>query len=272
MTPPGSSLLVTTYEWPDALRAVLRSVAAQRVLPGEVLVADDGSGEPTRRLVESFQRDFPVPILHVWQPDDGFRAGQIRNKAVAAASGAYVIQIDGDMVLHPDFVGDHVAAARRGRFVGGSRVVLGPEATRRLLAGGGRPGPLSRDVRNRLNAVRLPALGRALAAAVSPRSLRSIRGCNMSYWREDFLAVNGYDEDYVGWGREDTDLVVRLHEHGLSRTLFKLRGIAYHLHHAEKSRSRLAANDELLRRVLTARSPRCARGVDQYLAGARRPG
>lgn len=266
MTTPAASLLVATYNWPEALAAILRSVAAQRVPPAEVLVADDGSGEPTRRVVEEARARLPCPLVHVWQPDDGFRAGQIRNKAVAAASGAYIVQVDGDMVLHPDFVRDHLAAARPGRFIGGSRVVLGPEATRALLAGGALPGPLSRGLGNRLNALRLPALGRAVARVVSPRSLRSIRGCNMSYWREDFLAVNGYDEAYVGWGREDTDLVVRLHQHGLGRTFFKLQGIAYHLHHREQDRGRLEANDEILRRAVARGSPRCERGVSQYLA------
>lgn len=265
MSRPSATLLVATYNWPEALGAILRSVAAQTLLPREVVIADDGSGEPTRALVRSFTAGFPVPIRHVWQPDEGFRAGQIRNKAVAASSGEYVVQIDGDMVLHPEFLRDHVEAARPGRFIGGSRVVLGPEATRRVIAGGPRPGPFSADERNRLNAVRLPALGRALARVVTPRSLASIRGCNMSYWRSDFLAVNGYDEAYVGWGREDTDLVVRLHQHGLERTFFKLRGIAYHLYHDEKSRSQLARNDELLRRAQVGRSPRCERGVSQYL-------
>lgn len=265
MTPAAVSLLVATYNWPEALARILKSVAAQRVLPGEVLVADDGSGEPTRAVVEALRRELPIPLRHVWQPDDGFRAGQIRNKAVAAASGAYVVQVDGDMVLHPRFVEDHLAAARPGRFIGGSRVVLGPEASRRLIEDGTRPGPLARGVRNRLNAIRLPAVGRALAAVVSPRSLRSIRGCNMSYWRADFLAVNGYDEAYVGWGREDTDLVLRFRQYGLERTFFKLQGIAYHLHHAERDRGRLDLNDELLRRAEAGASWRCDLGVAQYL-------
>ncbi len=259
------SLLVATYNWPEALARILRSVAAQTVHPGEVLVADDGSGEPTRAVVEAARRDLPVPLVHVWQPDDGFRAGQIRNKAVAAARGAYVVQVDGDMVLHPRFVEDHLAAARRGRFIGGSRVVLGPEATRRLIHDGVAPGVLSPGVRNRLNALRLPALGRALATVISPRSLRSIRGCNMSYWRDDFVAVNGYDEAYVGWGREDTDLVLRFMQYGLERTFFKLQGIAYHLHHRENDRGRLDLNDELLKRAATGASFRCAAGVSQYL-------
>jgi len=265
MSGPTTSLVVTTYNWPEALAAILRSVQAQRVLPGEVLVADDGSTEPTKRVVDGFRAGFPVPLHHVWQPDDGFRAGQIRNKAVARAAGEYVLQIDGDMVLHPEFVRDHVAAATPGFFVGGSRVVLGPEVTRRVVAGEARIGPFTPGVRNRLNAVRAPALGRAVARVVSLRSLRSVRGCNMGYWRSDFLAVNGYDEGYVGWGREDTDLVVRFHQYGLRRRFFKLQGLAYHLHHREASRDRLGLNDELLRRARDGRSWRCELGVAQYL-------
>jgi len=264
MTAATASLVVTTYNWPEALVPILRSVAAQTTSPGEVLVADDGSGEPTCRLVEIFARDFPVPLRHVWQPDAGFRAGQIRNKAVAKARGDYVIQIDGDMVLHPSFVRDHIDAARPGRFIGGSRVILGPEATRRLLAGGPLPGPTSAGIRNRLNAVRAPLLGRALATIAKPRSLRSIRGCNMSYWRDDFLAVNGYDEEFVGWGREDTDLGARFRMQGLERTFFKLQGVAFHLYHPENSRAHLERNDELLRRAGELRSSRCGLGVSQY--------
>jgi glycosyltransferase involved in cell wall biosynthesis len=262
---PSSTLLVATYNWPEALGAILKSVARQTVRPGEVIVADDGSGPPTRHVVESMRARLPMPVRHVWQPDDGFRAGQIRNKAVAIARGEYVLQIDGDMVLHPRFVEDHLAAARPGRFIGGSRVVLGPEATQRLVQEGSAPGLLSPGVRNRLNALRLPALGRALATVVSPRSLRSIRGCNMSYWREDFVAVNGYDEAYVGWGREDTDLVLRFRQYGLERTFFKLQGIAYHLYHREQDRGRLDLNDELLRRAAAGASYRCAVGVSQYV-------
>lgn len=265
MTSPTCSLVVATYNWPEALAAILASVAAQSRPPDEVLIADDGSGAPTRAVVEEAARRSAVPIRHVWQPDDGFRAGQIRNRAVAAAIGDYIVQIDGDMVLHPEFIADHLGAAAPGRFTGGSRVVLGPDASRRLLAGGPRPGPFSPDVRNRFNAVRAPALGGAVARLWSPRSLRSIRGCNMAYWRADFVAVNGYDETYVGWGREDTDLVVRLARYGLARTFFKLRGIAYHLHHAENSRARLGRNDELLARAAATGSYRCDRGVNQYL-------
>ena len=265
MTPrPSCSLVVTTYEWPEALRVVLESVRRQRVPPGEVLVADDGSGEPTRALLAGLQPGFPVPLVHVWQPHEGFRAGQVRNKAIARATGEYVVQIDGDMVLHPDFVADHLDAAAPGCFVGGSRVILGEEATRRALAGAV-PDALGADVRNRLNGLRWPALGRLASALVRPTGLAAVRGCNLAYWRADFLAVNGYDEAYVGWGREDTDLVVRFQRLGLRRRFFKLRGVGFHLHHADNSRARLAANDGLLQQAVERTGARCAVGVSRHL-------
>jgi glycosyltransferase involved in cell wall biosynthesis len=265
---PTASLVVATYNWPEALAAVLASVRRQTVPPTEVVVADDGSGEATRRVVEAAARDLPCPLVHVWHPDDGFRLAQIRNKAVARARGAYVLQIDGDMVLHPGFVRDHLAAAAPGFFVGGSRALLDAEASRRVLEGAPLPGPLSRGVRNRLNALRLPALGAALAPLVPARDLMRVRGGNVAFWREDFLLVNGYDEAFVGWGREDTDLVARLHRRGLRRRWFKLRGVAFHLHHREASRAALGRNDDILKEALASGRDRCERGVDQYLGAA----
>src|SRR4051794_16035860 len=117
-----SSLVVTTYNWPDALDLVLTSALDQRVLPDEVIVADDGSGEPTAEVVRRRAERFAerrVPLHHVWHPDEGFRAAAIRNRALARASGDYILLIDGDCILHPDFVSSHLAFARQGQFVQG---------------------------------------------------------------------------------------------------------------------------------------------------------
>jgi glycosyltransferase involved in cell wall biosynthesis len=266
MTPhPTSSLVVATYNWPAALAAVLATVRRQTVLPTEVIVADDGSGEPTRKVVEAAAADFPCPLVHVWHPDEGFKLAQIRNKAVARARGAYVIQIDGDMLLHRAFVEDHLDAAEPGFFVGGSRALLDAAASQAVLAGAPLPGARSAGVRNRFNALRWAAVGRALAPLVPARDPMRVRGGNMGFWREDFVAVNGYDEAFVGWGREDTDLVVRLHRRGLRRRWFKLRGVTFHLHHKEASRAALDRNDDILQRALASGRDRCALGIDQYL-------
>lgn len=261
---PSSSLVVSTYNWPDAIAAVLRSVRAQVVPPTEVIVADDGSGEATRRVIEAAAASFPCPLHHVWHPDEGFKVGQIRNKAVARARGDYVIQVDGDMVLHRSFVKDHLDAAERGYFVGGSRALLDAPSTKAVLGGGALPGPLAAGVGNRLNAVRLAPLGRLLATIVPAPGPMRVRGCNIAFWRDDFLAVNGYDEAFVGWGREDTDLILRLHRHGLRRRWFKLRGVAFHLEHREASRHALDRNDDLLNAALASGRVRCDLGVDQW--------
>src|SRR5688572_29442064 len=128
---PSSTLIIPTYNWPEALAAVLATVRAQRVPPGEVLVADDGSRPETGALVEREARDFPVPLRHLWQEDRGFRKSRILNTAIAAARGEYLIQVDGDMLLHPAFVASHLHFARPGHFLQGGRVLLGPEATAR---------------------------------------------------------------------------------------------------------------------------------------------
>ena len=96
---PTISLLIATYNWPQALACVLASVRAQRVAPLEVVIADDGSRDDTRRLIEREAQHFPVPIVHVWHEDTGFRLAAIRNKAIAQARGEYLVQIDGDIVL-----------------------------------------------------------------------------------------------------------------------------------------------------------------------------
>ena len=262
---PTSSLVVATYNWPEALAAVLATVRAQVVQPTELVIADDGSGEPTRRVIEAAAAGFPCPVVHVWHPDQGFKLAQIRNKAVARARGAYVIQIDGDMLLHRAFVKDHLDAATPGFFVGGSRALLDPWASRAVLSGHGLPGPFTAGVRNRLNALRLAPLGEALSPLVPARDSMRVRGGNMAFWREDFVAVNGYDEAFVGWGREDTDLVLRLHRRGLRRRWFKLRGVAFHLHHREASRDALGRNDRILEAALASGRDRCEVGVDQWL-------
>ena len=120
------SVLVTTYNWPQALGLVLAGLARQRTLPGEVIVADDGSRADTLDLVLAQAKGFPVPLRHVWQEDLGFRAARVRNLAIAAARHDYVLLLDGDMVPHERFVADHLEAARPGCFVQGSRVLTGP--------------------------------------------------------------------------------------------------------------------------------------------------
>ena len=163
MTPgnASSSLIIATYNWKEALALVLATVRSQTVAPGEVLIADDGSRDDTRAFLTREASTFPVPLRHLWQKDEGFRKGRILNEAMARASGEYLIAIDGDMLLHPEFVHSHLRLARRGWFIQGSRMMLGEAATARTMAAGRRAaGPLSPGVRNRINGIHAPLLSR----------------------------------------------------------------------------------------------------------------
>jgi glycosyltransferase involved in cell wall biosynthesis len=263
---PSSTLLIATYNWPEALAQTLQSVKRQVMLPGEVIIADDGSTEQTAKLIAGFQAGFPVPLRHIWHPDEGFRLGQIRNKAIAAATGDYLIQVDGDLILHTSFIKDHVQAARPGHFIGGSRVLLSQELSQELFSGKQQQISIfQKGVRNKFNALHAPALARFIEWFKKEKGLYNLRGCNMSFWKKDLLAVNGYNEQITGWGREDTELVIRLYNQGIKRVYFKLQGIVYHLYHKEYDRTSVLKNDEVVQQAIDKKLTWCDKGVAQYL-------
>src|SRR5436190_10312038 len=121
MNPNEITLIVSTYNWPGALAKVFRALERQTAAPREIIVADDGSTEPTRELIESWEERLPVPLLHVWQEDLGFRKTTILNRALAEATGKYVVFLDGDCVPHRRFIEDHARLAQRGFWVQGRR-------------------------------------------------------------------------------------------------------------------------------------------------------
>lgn len=264
-----ASLVVTTYNWPEALALCLRSIAAQRVLPREVVVADDGSRQDTGELVRAMAADFPVPLQHVWQEDLGFRAARVRNLGIAASAGEYVIFTDGDMVLHRDFVADHLALIRPGTFLQGGRLNASPEESRRLLAGGQpRFSPFMPGAFKRKHALRLPWL-----AAHKARSAEGgqVMSCNMGVWRRDLDLVNGFDDNYEGWGREDDDIAWRLKHAGVVRRPIRFAGLAIHLWHNTRwpdgvPPTEVLPNDRFFNQTLATRAVRCERGLDAHVA------
>jgi len=272
------TVMVSTYNWKEALALSLRSLAAQRVLPDEVIVADDGSREDTADLLRDIARSFPVPLRHVWQPDEGFRKARILNRAIAAARGEYIIQFDGDMLVHPHFVADHLSLARAGRFLQGTRIRTTVAETARLLAGG-KPqygwfvDAYFRDENDRgtwhfgrrHHTLRLPWL-----AKIKARSTGHPMGCNVSFWREDLLRVNGYDERMHGYGSEDLEIDIRLQNAGLRRAQIKFAALALHLEHKSVSAQDPAdpelPNNKLLFASKEQHLVRSERGLDAHLA------
>jgi GT2 family glycosyltransferase len=251
------SIIVTTYEREDALDAVLRSLAGQRDRRFEVVVADDGSGAATAALIGRWKPRLGVPLSHVWQEHQGFRAAEIRNRALLAARGDYCVFLDGDCIVRPDFVTRHRRLAEAGWFVTGNRVLLTEALTVAVLRDGLRPedwsladwiARRSRGGVNRLAALLKLPLGplRKLESA----KWQGARSCNLAVWRSDLDAVDGFDASFCGWGREDSDLLVRLLHAGLRRKDGRFATGVIHLWHPPADRGLLTANDAKLDAVL----------------------
>lgn len=259
------SVAVITYNWPAALELVLRALAAQSELPFEVIVTDDGSQPATRELLERMARDYPVRLVHLWQPDDGARMSRARNRAIAAAQGDYIILLDGDMVAERHFIADHHTFARRGCFVQGSRVLTDAGLTRHLLEHDlVMPGFFSRGIERRRHTLHMPLLARWYARPGTKR--RGIKSCNMAFWRGDLLRVNGFNEAMTGWGREDTELAARAFHAGLLRRDLRFSALAVHLHHPTRKHIVDNPNDRIVDDTRARQLVRCERGLDQHLA------
>ncbi|MEW5709878.1 MAG: glycosyltransferase family 2 protein [Pseudomonadota bacterium] len=267
------AVVVTTYNRPDALAAVLEGYAAQTDQGFEMIVADDGSTEETRRLVEAYRARAPFPVTHVWQEDRGFRAAAIRNRALAATEAAYVIFTDGDCIPLPSFVARHRSLAERGWFAAGNRVLLSEGFTARVLRERlpvhtwrfGRWVQAWRrgDINRLAPLVPLPLGGAWRKGA--PRRWKGIKTCNLAAWRDDLLRVNGLDESYCGWGLEDSDLVVRLIRSGVRHKSARFAAPVLHLWHRENPRHTLEENQRRLAEVLRSDRVAAAVGIHQYL-------
>lgn len=259
------SLIVLTYNWESALDLVLQSAAKQRHLPDEVIVADDGSGEATAELIKRHQANFPVPLIHAWQADKGFRAARSRNNGVARASGDYLIFVDGDTVLHYDFVADHVQFSTPNHFTVGSRVLISDKATQTYFAAKHFEFSLLKTAAdNKLNALHVPLLTKFYAKSLHDpidRWIFKVRSCNMGLWRSDYEAVNGFNHQFQGWGREDSEFALRLFKKGLSMRRLKFAAIQYHLYHHENDRSWLDTNDNILAATQAKEGFRCSDGL-----------
>lgn len=259
------ALVITTHERPDALAAVLDSVLRQRVAPGEIVIADDGSGAATQAITAAFISRCAVPVRQVVQPHEGFRVARLRNLGVAATSSDYLVFIDGDMLLHPLFIADHQRLARPGFYTQGVRVHTDAGLTEQLIAA---PGALPSFWSAGLGGLRRLYLLRSPRLASMTRTLANgviaIKSCNLGIWRDDFVRVNGFNEAFEGWGPEDKELCARLDNAGVRRQTLMFGGIALHLHHAPSSRAALPANLARLAEARSMRLVRCNRGVDGH--------
>jgi len=262
--PLSCSLIITTYNWPEALELVARSALRQSLVPDEIIIADDGSDTDTKKVVQGLSGNASAPIIHSWQEDKGFRAASSRNKAIALATSQYIVLIDGDMILHRDFIQDHMRSAEKNHFIQGSRVLLNEHTSIKTLTTKKITiGFFDKGLKNRINAVHNKALSTFFSS--TRNTFKGIKTCNMSFFREDCVRINGFNEDFIGWGREDSEFAARLFNSEVHRISLKFSAIAYHLWHRENPRDFLSANDKLLDRTITGRLKRCKNGIDKYL-------
>ena len=259
-----TALLISTYNWPEALELVLKSALLQTRLPNEIIIADDGSNDKTKSLIEQFNQKSKISIHHIWQEDDGFRKSKILNKAIATATADYIIQVDGDCILHKNFIEDHFNEAQNGVYLYGSRVNILPDfAADVIFKRKINFNLFSKEIKNRTRSLHISFLSKLYKPHKGIS--RKFRGCNVSYWRKDFMKINGYNEDFEGWGREDSDLAIRLGNNGIKAKRLRYSGIVYHIHHKINSKDNFELNDKIQKETIVNKIIKVSNGIDKYL-------
>jgi glycosyltransferase involved in cell wall biosynthesis len=256
-------LVLNTFNQPDYLSRVLQGLSEQTSMPDEVVLADDGSDDRTRQVFRGWTKELSLRTEHIWQAHEGFRRARILNEAIARTQSEYLVFLDGDTVPHPEFVADHRRLALPGTFVQGHRALLKEQAAARFGLGN-----FWQDRRRSFWSGQLEGLKQAFRWPrpwVRRRTdLRGVRGCNLATWRDDLVKVNGYNEAFVGWGREDSELAARLMNVGVTRRDARGWALCYHLWHAPASRTALAVNDDLLAEATIKQLTRCQKGLDGH--------
>ena len=256
------TVIILTYNRPDALELILRSIITQTVIPGEVIIANDGSGSDTLDVINKFKKKFPVELKHVWQEDKGFRIAAIRNKAIKESTGDWLIFSDGDLIFHRHFFKDFKNNIKKGTALIGSRVFLKKEFSEKILSSSKFKASVKfcslHIEKNRFNGIRMPFLSKIVRESAFTTNLR---GGLMAVQKKDIVDVNGWNEDFRSWGKEDTELVARLHFSGIKFRKLKFAGITYHLWHPLASRSDVQSNDRILEHCITNNLTWCNNGL-----------
>lgn len=257
------ALILTTYNWPEALELSLNSILKQTRIPDEIIIADDGSTFETKQVIDKFKNEnTSLNIKHTWQEDIGFRAAASRNLAAKEVKSEYIIYIDGDMILDENFVSDHLYFSKRNVYLQGSRVLLSEELTRQVLSKKcfDKNILLSKHIKNSLNRFRCKALA-YIYSLFSKNTQKGIRSCNFSFYKEDLFKVNGFNEDFITWGREDSELITRMYNIGIKRKNVKFSAIQYHLYHKEGHSNSL--NDKILEDAISKKKTWCDNGLEK---------
>lgn len=257
MQKPSITLIVSTYNQPDFLRLVLDGIADQSDKDFELIVADDGSTDETPSCIETFSKQNPIQTQHIWHEDEGFRKSAILNKAINASNNKYIVFLDGDCIPPRNFIKHHQSLARKKRIIGCSRILLDQTITRHLLDNDLKPHqwPLISFLKLRISGhinrfLPLVPIHLGLLRNSTPRAWKKIRGCNFGIYKDDLIAIGGFDESFTGWGYEDSELVARAINNGCFVRRGDYRATVLHLWHPEVSRDKAESNNSNLESTL----------------------
>lgn len=272
MSAPKASIILATYQWPEALALVLSGLLTQTEKNFDIMLADDGSDERTKETVARYQQR-GLKIEHFWQENKGFRKSRILNEAIRASRGDTLIFLDGDCVPHTEFVAQHIALQDGKHYVAGRRVDLSKEFTGMLTPEkieqgmlNGSPGGLLQLFADSMRKTGSKPFHRAYMVkssffrkAFGLEKVVDLKGCNFSVLRKDMLAIDGFDESYEGYGREDTDVELRLRNLGLEIRSAKNLCLQFHLWH--EPRGFTPVNEDLLAEVKNSKRVKAKRGL-----------
>lgn len=259
-----TSLIITTYNWPDALKITLDSVKKQSADCFEIIIADDGSAPETADVVKETLKSTVIPWCHVRHDDNGIRQARIKNLAVRYSHGSYLILIDHDVVLHPEFIKEHLSRAKKNVFLQGKRVFLSEKTTKSFIDSDFKKKiyPWSKGIYNRKNAIHMPQIGKMLSRTKGFQV--TLRGCNLSMHKDDFIKVDGYDETFDSlWGREDSDICYRLFNSGVKMNNLLFSALQYHLHHNTIKKNIRDALDDELDQIIKEKRTRSKKGYSK---------
>ncbi|MDQ1772765.1 glycosyltransferase family 2 protein [Labilibaculum euxinus] len=259
------TLLITTYNNPKFLDLVFRSILKQTVMPNEIVVGDDGSKEETKQVIDQYRSMFQCNVKHIWHEDNGFQKCKILNKTIAQVSSDYIIQIDGDIMIHPRFIEDHISVASSRQLICGNRSFVRKKRTMRLLDNPSSNNLNLIDIKKRKRFFRIPKLSLLYRNKRSDTSRKGSLGCNFAYWKEDIVKINGYNEDFTGWGYEDIEMVERLMNSGVRKTTLLFMAVEYHLYHPKSDRASSEKNKRMYYDCVDGDIAFCVNGIDKYL-------
>ena len=263
------ALIISTYKSSVALSIIFDAISRQVQLPNEIIIAEDGNDKKTLEVINSWKNKISSKFIHVYQEDIGFRKALILNKAFQLSRSDYIIQIDGDCIPNEYFIYDHIANSKKGFYLYGTRVHILKKYVPKLLEYYQNKNErvffsfFSPKIKKRFRKIRIPFL-KYLYMSKNEIS-HKFRGCNTSFWRKDFISVNGYNNEFKGWGREDSDLMIRLHNLGVKGKRIKFSAIVYHLDHDQKDESGILNNDLIQKKSILNKKIEADNGLFQLI-------